>query len=245
MRIGVIDSGIGGLSTILEINKTFKGNSYYYICDSLNFPYGNKPYKTLKKIINNNVSILLYYDIDILVIACNTASTLMLNSLKNTYNMDIIGVLPSVDIANSGKTLLMATKNTINVLKDSLKENNVVPLIMADLAEKIENIAPDFNKVEREITSILQEYNYCDNIILGCTHYVFLKDMVKKLSPTINIYNGNDIVIEKIRALTNFKSNYAFKSARIHFIDTKYSDINYIKVKKLVQGSGIKIIKEW
>ena len=129
MKIGAFDSGIGGTTIMNEVKKLLPYEDYYYIADSKNCPYGNKSDDELRKIVTKNVEELRKWGAQIIIIACNTATTRCINFLRQTYpNIKFIGTEPAIKLAASTDAkniLVMATPGTIasERTKSLLKEN--------------------------------------------------------------------------------------------------------------------------
>ncbi len=148
-KIGVFDSGIGGVTVLKEIIKILPNEEYIYFSDSINNPYGDRNDKELLKICDNIVKMLIEQNCKIIVIACNTASAKAVNYLRNKYTeIPFIAIEPAYkmvyDYSYNEPTLVMATKGTIESEKFNLlynKYNNhkteLLPCIgLADIIEK-------------------------------------------------------------------------------------------------------------
>ena len=119
IKIGIFDSGAGGINIGNAIYDDIPNVSVIYCCDNLNYPYGDKTPKCLLEVALKSIEVFLKTEkIDILVIACNTASTLILPELRQRYSIPIVGVVPAIKPASSlSKTKiigLLATPATIN-----------------------------------------------------------------------------------------------------------------------------------
>ena len=115
-KIGIFDSGIGGLTTLKEIQKLLPNEEYIYYADSKNNPYGEKSEEELNNIVTNIVELLLKEDVKLIVIACNTATTRCIKLLREKYpQMIFVGTEPAIKVAcdkNYKNTIVMATPNT-------------------------------------------------------------------------------------------------------------------------------------
>jgi len=199
----IFDSGAGGLSFLKIINKRMPNIKYIYILDNEAFPYGNK---TELFLIERSIKIINIikkkYPITIVVIACNTVSTVALSTLRKKFNFPIIGIFPRIKAAEKitkNKIIgLIATKRTIN---SSYTQNiiykksscNIIKVIgtnkLALIAEKkIRGLK--FSKIS--LANIFKPWNQVqkkpDTIILGCTHFLLLKKEIKKILCTPYIY---------------------------------------------------------
>ena len=116
-KIGVFDSGLGGLSILKELIKLLPNEDYLFYGDSINNPYGDKSDEELLTITSHVVDYLLDNDCKIIVIACNTATTSCLKKLREKYpNTIFVGTVPAIKIAydnNYKNTLVLATPYTI------------------------------------------------------------------------------------------------------------------------------------
>lgn len=232
MSIGLIDSGIGGLTTLCDCIKAFPDKDYIYIADTLNAPYGSKDKRFLIERAYDLVNLLVKMGAETVVFACNSCSTTTLNE-KNISSVPLVRVLPQVDKAleeTKGKVILLATPVTMN--SDTIKAQNSERLIKVPnniLATLVERNAPDFFKIENYLKDILLPYKECESIILGCTHYLFLTDIIKKILPEIKIYHSNESVVEEI---TNLNLSCRKDEGKIHFIHTGLSTIDYENIIK-------------
>lgn len=220
LPIGVFDSGIGGLNVLYKLTKTFKNESFIYFGDNLNAPYGNKTKTDLRALCKNAVTELLNYNVKAVVVACNTASTNCLDYLKSQFkNLLIVGTFPVK--RNTKNTILFATVNTAKscYVKRNFNKCKVVPL--KDLAKNVENHYA-FNLPLN--VSDIKKYSSASykSIILGCTHYIFLKDYFKS---TFNcaVYDGLGGVVSRLKhglkapALQNCERKITFIGSSAEF----------------------------
>ncbi|NLC48649.1 MAG: glutamate racemase [Tenericutes bacterium] len=202
MKIGVFDSGIGGLTILKELKKIMPNESYIYYADSKNNPFGEKSNEELMTITTNIVDFLISQNVKIIVIACNTATTRCLKNLKILYpNMIFIGTVPAIKVAcdkNCKNTLVMATPATIKsertheLIKDNRKKGQKITLIPCKgLANVIER--KDKEKIDKLLTKYLNKYKNknIDSIVLGCTHYSHIKKEIKSIIKDAKLFDGN------------------------------------------------------
>ena len=177
--IGIIDSGVGGLSMLKNLIKYYEGENYIYLADNLYMPYGNKSKTCLKSRLNKLVEFLYNnYNVKLVIIACNTLSITTLTGLKNKLPVKIIG-LDLNDLAKNA--LVLCTKLT----SKGYTHLNAKPL--SRLATIIEDNIFDTNKIERTIKNSLTKLEIQEkDIILGCTHYELVGNTFKKLFPDKN-----------------------------------------------------------
>ena len=199
-KIGILDSGLGGLSILKKLIKVLPNENYLFYEDSINNPYGNKTDDEIFKIVSNIVDYLLNEKCKIIVIACNTATTACINKLRNKYkNTIFVGTVPAIKVSfdhDFKNTLLIATpytikSNSVHELIDNFKKynQNIYLESGCDLAHLIE--VNDEEKIDLLLNKLLIPYkNKIDSIVLGCTHYPLIENKIKKILPNCNIIDG-------------------------------------------------------
>ena len=136
-RIGVFDSGIGGLSILKEMIKVMPHENFYYYEDSFYNPYGNKSEIELHKIVKEIVEILLKKKCKIIVIACNTATTACMKKLREEYpNVIFVGTVPAIKMAYDHQC-----KNTILLSTSYTKKSKRVQELLELYGEHIINVS--------------------------------------------------------------------------------------------------------
>ena len=189
--IGVFDSGIGGITVLKELMNVLPNENYIFYGDSLNSPYGDKTKKEITGLSMHIVKYLIDNGVKAIVIACNTATTAAAKEIRKKYpNIPILGIQPAIIPAQKEhpdeKILVMATDTTIR-LKNYNKKDNIIPIPCHNLAEAIEN--------NIDVTYLLNRYlspykNKSSAVVLGCTHYPFIKDEIKKVLGNVTFYDG-------------------------------------------------------
>lgn len=214
----VFDSGIGGLSIYNEIYNKIPYLRYIYAFDNEMFPYGDKSSEFLIKRVSHIIdTIIESYSIDLAVIACNTASTICLPSLRSKFSFPIVGVVPAIkpaSIITKNKCIgLLATKATIqraytsNLIKEFAPDCNVKLLGLSELAyiaeNKLQGIAVDMQQLEMLMQPWLNLLVIPDTIVLGCTHYPFIKDELKLLFPNTTFIDSGNAIASRVYSLLN------------------------------------------
>ena len=225
--IGIIDSGIGGITIFREILKNIPKGHFIYYSDSINNPYGDKTKEEILDILDNIVSKLITMGCTIIVIACNTAGSIGVSYLREKYKKILfIATVPAYkmvyDNNPQGKTLVMATKGTIESEKflelyHKYDNHNTSLLSCSGLAELIEN-----NKdVSNYLNELLGKYKDIDNVVLGCTHYPLIKKEIKKVLGDVTFYDGSiGVTKELLRVLKIHNIKYEYDKLEIKFIDS-------------------------
>jgi glutamate racemase len=189
--IGVFDSGIGGLTVLKEIIRELPNEGTIYLGDTARVPYGIRSQETVIRYSFENTKFLFSKDIKLLVIACNTASSVSLEVIKNSISIPVIGV-----IEPGAKAAVRATRNKkIGVIgtEATVKSNSYTKAIKA-IDESIEVLGlscPLFVPLVEEgwtagdiVTLIAKRYleeikdKGIDTVVLGCTHYPLLKKVI-------------------------------------------------------------------
>ena len=209
-KIGIFDSGIGGLTTLEAIKKLLPKEDFIFYADSKNNPYGDKSIEELYSITENIVDMLIKKNVKLIVIACNTATTQCISHLRSKYpNMIFIGTEPAIKVAcdnNYKNTLVMATPGTIKsertheLVETNKKDFENIYLLPCDkLANAIER--NNNTEIDKVLYKNLNDYKdkKIDAIVLGCTHYPIIKDKIQKYFPKSTIIDGNEGVARRVK----------------------------------------------
>ena len=218
----VFDSGTGGKYTMEQIRQYLPHENYLLFMDKTNCPYGNKTKLNLKKIITKTLKKLTAkFDIKLIVIACNTISSMFAEFLqKKFYDMPFVFVLPDVNkniLQNS--TLILCTKNTAKYnknLKKYKKQKNVWVHGFDNLAKKIDDCNGDFGILQPYLNKKLKRYANKKpvNVVLGCTHFNYIKEQIKTaLKTDVNFLENSQDVSFKVKDKLVATSNLSRKKA--------------------------------
>ena len=223
-HIGVFDSGIGGLSVLAEIHRQAPDLSFSYIADSAFNPYGNKTKEQIIERCHYLTQALIKKNVDLIVVACNTATAFAIEELRQSYQIPIVAMEPAIKPAaeqsKTGKVLILATSMTLSsdryyhLLERFSDESEFVHQACPGLVEIIENMEienPDSKTlVEKYIQPALKDN--VDSIVLGCTHYPFIKGLIKEIVDNhVSIIETSEAVtrqvLKKIKELTQEESS--------------------------------------
>lgn len=216
--IGVIDSGVGGLTVAKEVMRQLPNERIIYLGDTARCPYGPRTTKEVKKFTWELTSFLLEKNIKMLVIACNTATAAALDDIRRELKIPVLGVInPGARAAiKSTRNYHVGVIGTIGTVKSGAYETALkslnsrlsvkslacpkfVPLvesgeIKGPLAEKI---------VDESLKPMLSEN--LDTLILGCTHYPLLEPLVKKvMGDEVNVISSGDETAREISAILQY-----------------------------------------
>ena len=227
--IGILDSGIGGVTVLREIlNQNLHANIMYY-SDSVNNPYGEKSSDEVYIIVKKIVDYLLEKGCIAIVIACNTASAISVKRLRGEYPKTLfIAIEPAYKMVHDynprGKTLVMATKGTIESEKfmslyHKYDNHKTILLPCVGLAELIEKGNED--EINQYLYKNLSKYKNIDNVVLGCTHYPLVKNNIREVLGNVKFFDGSlGVSKELVRQLNLRGVTFDNKSYRIEFIDS-------------------------
>lgn len=205
--IAVVDSGIGGLAYLSWIQEHLPQETLVYLADRKNFPYGTKTADQVAAAVIEGVEKLIrVYNPKILVVACNTASVVALDRLRQTFAFPVIGVVPAIKPGAEAArhTLgLLATDRTIadpyvrNLIQTFAPQKNIVAYGAPDLVEHVENdyLNPNPEERKRLLLSWAQKFHEqkADVVVLGCTHFLHIsEDLRTALGPRVRLVDSRD-----------------------------------------------------
>ena len=207
MKAGVFDSGVGGLTVVKSLleNQIFEDIIYYG--DAARVPYGSKDKNTIIRYCLEALEYFENYNIDMLIIACNSASAFALDELKKIASIPVVGVIDSGILAVKSKIenknsniLVIGTKATINsnLYEDGLKNmgfENIISIATPLLVSLVEEEILDGDIVDATLKHYFKDIKNIDAVILGCTHFPLLEDKISNyFNGAITIHSGNAIV---------------------------------------------------
>ena len=208
--VGVFDSGVGGISALREMIRVLPAETFIYYGDILNAPYGTKSTDEVISCARAVVRKLLDQKIKALVIAFNTATGAAAATLRRELSIPEIGMEPALkpasEIRKNGRILVLATPLTLhqekfNRLMEKYGEGaERVPCNgLMELVEK-----EDFSGAEQYLRKLFSGFDMAqvDAVVLGCTHYVFLKDMIRDMIPAETaITEGSEGTARQLRRI--------------------------------------------
>ena len=215
-RIGILDSGVGGLSVLKEIHALLPGNPIHYVADSAWCPYGNKSAETICNRVTEIADYLLENGCELLVVACNSATIHAIGQLRSIYPNQIVGMEPAVkpaaELTQSGVVAVLATEASIagekfHRLVDEHAHPRGVRVItrpcprFVELVEKGILQGPEVDLAISEVVHPLLAEN-ADVFVLGCTHYPFLRTSIQIALPSyVNLIETGPAVAKRVRSL--------------------------------------------
>ena len=213
--VGIFDSGIGGLTVLRAVRRLIPREDIVYFGDTARVPYGTKSKETIAKFSVDNVKFLQGFDVKLVIVACNTASSLALESLKDKFGLPIIGVIEpgarrAVEVTKSGRIGVIGTKATIGSgayeiwlkhMSPSLKVYSQACPLFVPLVEEGWLDGEIVTKVARTYLEPLKSFKI-DTLILGCTHYPLLSGVIQKImGPRVKLVNSGEETAKEARHL--------------------------------------------
>lgn len=200
--IGVFDSGLGGLTVVKSIIGSLPDENIVYFGDTGRVPYGNRSKETILHYVRQDMELLLSHDVKAIVIACNTADSMARREMTEMFSLPIIGVVSpagrkAASITKNGRIGVIATAATVaskayeNVIREASPEAQVFakacPLLVPLVEEgRVRSGDIVTETVLREYLEPLQKEGI-DTLILGCTHYPLLYDIISDIMPGVEL----------------------------------------------------------
>lgn len=215
----IFDSGVGGLSVFDEIQAVLPQVDYYYLFDNAAYPYGELEQAVL---INRATKLIKYFvewhQIDLVVIACNTASTILLPTLREVLSIPVVGVVPAIKPAShlANKAIgLIATPATVtrpyikDLIRDFAKNKSVELLGSTRLVEMAENKLRSETVDLKELNDILAPLKgKIDVAVLGCTHFPLLKEEISiVLGSAVILVDSGEAIARRVKQVLKFTVN--------------------------------------
>lgn len=258
--IGIFDSGVGGLSIAKKIAEQLPQENLIYVADSAFAPYGDITNKKIVERVNTVSDWLIQKECKTIVIACNTATVNAIDQLRKRVTIPIIGVEPAIKPAAnndySNKVGILVTQATsvnnrfLTLVEKHTSSKNVIIQPCLGLVELIEegqvNSAAFKNLLQKHLTPLIEAN--VDTIVLGCTHYPFMVEIIKAVMPypVTLIETATPVVNQLQRQLNNFQlaANYNNTDENINgahqFFSSKISS-NQTQVFKQLWHSDIEL----
>ena len=212
--IGIFDSGVGGTSIWKEIVNILPNENTIYLADSKNAPYGEKSKDEIIQLSIKNTAFLLKQNCKIIVVACNTATTNAIKTLRQKYDIPFIGIEPAIKPAalstKSNVVGILATKGTLNselfestssLFKEKITIIETIGKGLVDLIETGKMNSPEMTILLASYLHPMLEQNV-DCLVLGCTHYPYLIPQIRKIVGTkMQIIDSGLAVAKQTKAI--------------------------------------------
>ena len=246
--IGVFDSGLGGLTVLKQLQDQLPGENYIYLGDNARVPYGNKSEQTVIHYSNQAANFLKSKNVKMIVVACNTASATSLKFLKEKFSdIPVIGMIdPAVEAArkiSKNYVGVIGTESTIDSKSYSkrlseyeLKINETAcPLFVPIVESGVGNFKEAAKLIAEKYLSHFKE-NTPDSLILACTHYPFLQDLIKSILPDTQIIDTGEYAAKFIKEHFDFEQKNLTGTTEFYVTDKPNK---FIKIAKSDLGMDI------
>lgn len=230
----ILDSGLGGLHVLEELSVKYPIENFVLFYDNEFLPYGTKNEKILGRRISKIIKHVKRMNPKAIVLACNTLDALTFDKFEGSFpSIPIFGVVndsakKALDVSKSKNIALLATKNTVMSKKYMYamfeqKNVNLYGVECPELATAIEEEKNIDQVLDREIKPI-EKIDF-DTIILGCTHYYYVKSKIQKKYPNINIVDSSEVLVESI--IEKFPENLQNRAEKqkVYIIITKEDNL--------------------
>jgi len=256
--IGIFDSGVGGLTVVSQIEKILPNENLVYFGDTARVPYGTKSKETITRFSVENVEFLMTHDVKLVVVACNTASSLSLDFLKRCFKVPIIGVIEpgarcAVSSTRNNRIGVIGTHATVSsgayekAVKKIAPKDFVftqscplfVPLVEEGWTDK---------KVAYDIAEIylkpLKSKNI-DTLVMGCTHYPILRKVIQKVAgaKVLLIDSAREVAKEAKAVLDSCGTINRFSKKGEHNFFVSDEPGRFIKIGERFLKKKIKCVK--
>lgn len=252
MKVGVFDSGLGGLTVVSAITEVFNGADIFYVADTAHAPYGQKaPEQILKRCLEITNFLINKHEIEALIVACNTATSAAISYLRENFPTLIVigtepGIKPAIEFTKTGNVGVLATPATLKgdkyqLLVNQLSMNKSVRLFEQACPGLVEQI--EKGEISSKTTTLMLEdwlkpmsLNSVDTIVLGCTHYPLVNETIKKIMGNkINLIDTGCAIAKRLKLLSenNGHINEGLLNICIYFT----GEINTNMVNKIFKTS--------
>jgi glutamate racemase len=236
MKIGVFDSGVGGLTVLKELALCFPADDFYYLGDTARLPYGIKSPATIRLYSEQVMNFLMTKGVEAIVIACNTASSQVPEvswSGVPVFNVIEPGAMAALRTSKTKRIGVLGTRATIaseiyarkiNALDKSAEVFSQSCPLLVPLAEEgwVVDLIID-GIVARYLQPVLK--HRIDTLILGCTHYPILKDSIQKAcGPDIQLVDSGRAICEKMKSSLKRELRANKTGGKIYFLATDISE---------------------
>ena len=253
--IGIFDSGIGGISILEKLKQLLPNENFIYLADNHNCPYGSKSKKEIISLSKKNCEKLIELNCKIIIIACNTSTTNSIKKLREIIAIPIIGIepglKPAIHYTKTKNIGILATEKTLGskLFFETLNQNRIEDIhIHEQIGYELVNLIEEGSHSKQNLYKILEKYlvpminKKIDCLLLGCTHYNHIKDIIEEIIPVdikivdtitpvnkrvLNILKSNNILNKSTKKRT-IKIFYNGKKLSSNYLDQEY-DLRYLE----------------
>ncbi|MEK7121698.1 MAG: glutamate racemase [Patescibacteria group bacterium] len=254
--IGVFDSGVGGLSVLIELHKLLPKEDFIFIADQAHVPYGEKTQSQLCRLAHNISDFLIKKNTKLIVVACNTATCHTIDYLRKEFKVPFVGTVPAVKTAAE-----QTVKKCIGIISTpATSESNYLSNLITNYTQGVkvinigctglENIVEKGDINSKEVESLLKKYlepikiAKADAIVLGCTHYPFLKTKIRKhVGSEVKILDSGKAIAKRTLSLLEDSSSLNDRGGKSYYFttgdNTDFSKVASILMEKEIVAQHI------
>lgn len=223
--IGIIDSGVGGLTVAKEVMRQLPYEQIIYVGDTARCPYGPRPVEEVKRFTWQMTRFLLEKNIKMLVIACNTATAVVLDEIRNELSIPVLGVIQpgartAIKVTDNYKIGIIGTEGTVKsrayelALKSINRKTAIEALACPKFVPLVESGEYDGRVAKKVVTETLQaiQGKGLDTLILGCTHYPLLEPLIKEvMGPEVKVISSGEETAREVSTILSHSDMFAYR----------------------------------
>lgn len=221
--IGIFDSGVGGLTVYRAVKKLLPNEKIIYLGDTARIPYGTRSPSTVKRYAHQDAAFLIKYSVKMLVIACNTISSVAIESLKVAFSVPILGVIEpgakrAASITRNGRVGVIATEATVesDAYKIAIKACQPEIDVFSQACPLFVPLAEEGWSSHHVTKLVAQEYlkplidQKIDTLVLGCTHYPILRNIIQEIvGKNVTLLDSGECVAAEVVDLLQQQKAFA------------------------------------
>ena len=250
--IGIFDSGVGGLTILSSIVKEMSDSvDYHYVADSLHAPYGSKSIEALLERSRRITEFLISKGSELIVVACNTATTQVISSLRAEFNIPFVGIEPAVkpaaQLSVSQRIGVIATANTLKsgLFKQTLETYASGCETFTRIGEGLVEAIETGELETAELSDLVRKHvayfnsNEIDVLVLGCTHYSFVSQLFERcLGQGTTLVTPNEAVARRVQTVLGTLDSQSGSVRSIHVYSTSEK---LLSLKKLIAAENLQV----
>ena len=216
--IGFLDSGVGGLTVVKEAMKQLPNETVYYIGDTLRCPYGPRPQEEIKQFTWEMTQFLLKQNVKMIVFACNTATAIALEEIKNAIDIPVVGVIipgtrAAIKLTNNQRIGVIGTAGTINseeytkAIHKKAPKTEVFGLACPKFVPIVESKQYESEIARQVVDETLDTFKdkAIDTLVMGCTHYPLLKPLIaEKMGQGVSLIDSGAETVSEVSMLLDY-----------------------------------------
>ena len=249
MKVGVFDSGIGGLTVVKSLLEEKLFEQIIYYGDTARVPYGAKDKNTIIRYSLEALEFFKNFDLDMIIVACNTASAFAIQELKEVSNIPVVGVIEPGVLALQNKIqykdaniLVIGTKGTIatNRYENELKEigyKNITSMATGLFVPIVEEGIFEGIILDATLKHYFSNLKSVDAVILGCTHFPLIQDKITKYLDETKAIHSGEAIVQYLK--TTYKYDHNFDQTKVSFFASENPE-GLKEVAKLWLGDLLK-----